>query len=305
MQPDDDVDPGQPGATVMVVRDADPGVEVFMLRRTLGAAFAAGMFVFPGGRVDSSTVVRQSSPTSTASMTARHRAQLGVERGGLAFWVAAIRECFEESGLLLARARSGGALGHDPADRAAVHRGELSMIDLCRRHGLVLDAGALRYVGHWVTPIGETPRRFDTRFFLAVAPPGQDGVHDEAETVESRWVRPAEALRDAERGDADDDAADAGQPRLPRRLRRCRRRDPQGRRRWTTGAHPAEDPPRPRRQVHRLLDARRPGLRRTHLILSSGAAIAPVLVTHTTEVAISVRRLAGFAGQPQRVDEGV
>ncbi len=206
----DDVIPAKPAATVMVVRDADPGVEVFMLRRTLGAAFAAGMFVFPGGRVDLADGGPAIEPFVDGIDDDEASRELGVDRGGLAFWVAAIRECFEESGLLLARSRSGGALGYDPslrspakragADRAAVHRGDLSMIDLCRRHGLVLDAGALRYVAHWVTPIGETPRRFDTRFFLAVAPPGQDGVHDEAETVDSRWVRPADALRDAKRG---------------------------------------------------------------------------------------------------------
>ena len=64
------------------------------------------------------------------------------------------------------------------------------MVELCRRHGVVLDAGALRYVSHWVTPVGETPRRFDTRFFLAAAPAGQDGRHDDAELVDSRWVVP-------------------------------------------------------------------------------------------------------------------
>ena len=95
------------------------------------------------------------------------------------------------------------------------------MIDLCRKHDIVLDAGALRYVAHWVTPVGETPRRFDTRFFLAAAPHGQEGVHDDAETVDSRWVRPADALRDAEQRDADDDAADDRQHHVPRRLRRA------------------------------------------------------------------------------------
>ncbi len=83
----------------------------------------------------------------------------------------------------------------------AVHRGELSMVELCRRHGVVLDAGALRYVSHWVTPVGESKRRFDTRFFLAAAPPGQDGRHDDAELVDSRWVVPADALAAADRGE--------------------------------------------------------------------------------------------------------
>lgn len=198
--------PAQPAATVMVVRDvevdagSEPGVEVFVLRRTPGAAFGAGMFVFPGGRVDEVDGGHALEPYVHGMDDTEASRQLAIERGGLAYWVAAIRECFEESGLLLARRHDGTIPEPDPTDRVAVHRGELSMIELCRKYGLVLDAGALRYVAHWVTPIGETPRRFDTRFFLAAAPHGQDGVHDDAETVDSRWVRPSEALRDAEQG---------------------------------------------------------------------------------------------------------
>ena len=197
--------PAQPAATVMVVRDADPdvdgGVEVFMLRRTAGAAFAAGMFVYPGGRVDSADGGPDIEPYIAGMDDATASALLGVERGGLAYWVAAIRECFEESGLLLARARNGSDAQPDADDRVAVHHGDLSMIELCRKHDLLLDAGALRYVAHWVTPVGETARRFDTRFFLAAAPAGQDGVHDDAETVDSRWVRPADAMSQVERGE--------------------------------------------------------------------------------------------------------
>ena len=198
----DDILPAQPAATVMVVRDIEggPGVEVFVLRRTSGAAFAAGMFVFPGGRVDEVDGGTALEPYVHGMDDAEASRQLGIERGGLAYWVAAIRECFEESGLLLARCDDERLPEPEPSDRVAVHRGELSMIELCRKHGIVLDAGALRYVAHWVTPVGETPRRFDTRFFLVAAPHGQEGVHDDAETVDSRWVRPADALRDAEQG---------------------------------------------------------------------------------------------------------
>jgi 8-oxo-dGTP pyrophosphatase MutT (NUDIX family) len=199
-----DILPAQPAATVMVVRDiesdAGPGLEVFVLRRTSGAAFAAGMFVFPGGRVDAVDGGLALEPFVHGMDDAEASRQLDIDQGGLAFWVAAIRECFEESGLLLARRHDGTLPEPDPTDRVAVHRGELSMIELCRKHDIVLDAGALRYVAHWVTPVGETPRRFDTRFFLAAVPHGQDGVHDDAETVDSRWVRPADALREAERG---------------------------------------------------------------------------------------------------------
>ncbi len=111
-----------------------------------------------------------------------------------------MRECFEEAGVLLARRRDGGPPRVDDAERRAVHAGELSMVELCRRHDLVLDLSEIRYVAHWVTPVGE-PRRFDTRFFLAAAPPGQDGQHDDAELVDSRWVRPAAALAAVEAGD--------------------------------------------------------------------------------------------------------
>lgn len=201
----------KPAATVVLVRDAedagrDPsgrageGLEVFVMRRTLGAAFAAGMFVFPGGRVDDADGGAAIEPYVQGMDDATASALLGIDHGGLAFWVAAIRECFEESGLLLAHTRSGGPPQPADGDRVAVHRGDLSMIELCRRHDLVLDAGAMRYIAHWVTPAGESPRRFDTRFFLAVAPDGQVGVHDDGETVDSRWVRPADALREVENG---------------------------------------------------------------------------------------------------------
>ena len=75
------------------------------------------------------------------------------------------------------------------------------MEELCRRDDLVLDLSAIRYIAHWVTPIGEGPRRFDTRFFLAAAPDDQEGAHDDAELVHSMWVRPADAVAQAEAGE--------------------------------------------------------------------------------------------------------
>jgi hypothetical protein len=83
----------------------------------------------------------------------------------------------------------------------AVHDGELSMEALCRRDDLVLDLGAIRYIAHWITPKTEGPRRFDTRFFLVAAPDDQEGVHDDAELVHSMWVRPSEAVAQAEAGE--------------------------------------------------------------------------------------------------------
>src|SRR4051794_38377660 len=192
----------RPAATVLLVRDAEPtGVEVFVLLRNASAAFAAGMYVFPGGRVDDIDHAAELEPYCDGLDDATASARLGIEHGGLAYWVAAVRECFEEAGVLLARRRDGGPLVLDDADRRAVHSGELSMEELCRRDGLVLDLRAIRYVAHWVTPAREGPRRFDTRFFLAAAPEDQEGAHDDAELVHSMWVRPAEAVARAEAGE--------------------------------------------------------------------------------------------------------
>ena len=186
----------------MIVRDADDdGVEVFVLRRTANAAFGAGMYVFPGGRVDDVDGAATLEPYCDGLDDATASSALGIDHGGLAYWVAAVRECFEEAGLLLARRRDGTPLDVPDDERKAVHAGELSMEEMCRRHDLVLDLSAIRYVAHWVTPVGESPRRFDTRFFLAAAPDGQEGIHDDAELVDSRWVRPHEAIAQAQAGE--------------------------------------------------------------------------------------------------------
>jgi 8-oxo-dGTP pyrophosphatase MutT (NUDIX family) len=197
-----DVVPARPAATVLLVRDAEPtGVEVFVLRRTANAAFAADMYVFPGGRVDDVDHAAELEPYCDGLDDATASARLGIEKGGLAFWVAAVRECFEEAGVLLARRRDGEPLVVDEADRASVHAGTLSMEQLCARDDLVLDLSSIRYIAHWVTPVGEGPRRFDTRFFLAAAPEDQEGVHDDAELVHSMWVRPADAVAQAQAGE--------------------------------------------------------------------------------------------------------
>ena len=183
-------------ATVMLVRDAvdvPDGVDVFMLRRTASAAFGAGMYVFPGGRVDDVDRAGEIAPHCRGLDDVEASRQLGIESGGLAYWVASIRECFEEAGILLASTRDGSPLKVEAADRHAVHDGSLSLVDLCRRDDLILDLSSTQYVDHWITPIGER-RRFDTRFFVTEAPVGQDGLHDDKETVDSIWVRPAVAL---------------------------------------------------------------------------------------------------------------
>ncbi len=198
------VQPIRPAATVIIARDAaGGGIETFMLRRTSQAAFAGGMYVFPGGRVEGDDHLHALDAwrAGPSEDQARQMAALGNEWRG--FWIAAIRETFEEAGLLLAYDAEGQLLRFDDADtrerfrayRRAVYKGELDLADLCQLERLTLACDHVHYFNRWVTPLGR-PRRFDTRFFIAEAPPGQDGVHDASETVHSVWVSPEQALAD-------------------------------------------------------------------------------------------------------------
>lgn len=195
--------PVRPAATVMLVRDGDDGLEVFMLQRTHGAAFARGQYVFPGGKVDDADHGERFEPICDGLDDASASTLLGLERGGLAWLVAATRECFEEAGVLLARNGSGGdVVRFDDSEvattfnaaRHEVYDGSLSLADLCAAEGLMLTVDQLHLVDHWITPLGER-RRFDTRFFVARAPDAQEPLHDDGETIASLWVRPADALR--------------------------------------------------------------------------------------------------------------
>ena len=199
----------RPAATVLLVRDGQQGLDVFMVRRTMSAAFASGMYVFPGGRVDDADSLAEVHEVCDGLADDEASDLLGVPSGGLSYWVAAIRECFEEAGVLLARhAGSGEPVRFDSPDvvarfeeaRHRVHDGEMSLLELCRREDLRLATDAIHYISHWVTPVGET-RRFDTRFFLTRAPEAQEPLHDDKETIDSLWVRPADAFERHAAGD--------------------------------------------------------------------------------------------------------
>lgn len=200
--------PVRDAATVMLVRDA-PTLEVFMLRRNLRSEFVGGAYVFPGGAVDPADREAHLEPECEGRTDAEAGTALGIDRGGLAFWVAAIRECFEEAGVLLARHRDTHEIvdfsDPDVAARFAAHRravdsGERRLVEIARQEDLLLDVASTYYFSHWITPVG-APRRYDTRFFVAAAPPNQTPLPDNRETVASLWVRPAEALAQAERGE--------------------------------------------------------------------------------------------------------
>lgn len=178
-----------------------------MLRRSLSSEFVGGAYVFPGGAVDPVDGDPELFGRCFGRTDAEASALLGLESGGLAYWVSAIRECFEEAGVLVATRADGEQLTFDdPGDEArfvahrqALNAGERSFLEICRTEDLTLPAGSLLYVGHWITPEG-APRRYDTRFFAALAPSGQTAGHDEIETIEHMWVSPADALAQKEGG---------------------------------------------------------------------------------------------------------
>jgi 8-oxo-dGTP pyrophosphatase MutT (NUDIX family) len=196
----------------MLVRDGPAGLEVFMLRRNLASVFVAGAYVFPGGAVDDADRHADLESVCSGRTDAAASALLGIDRGGLAFWAAAIRECFEEAGVLLAHPMGGDGSVISLADpsvaarydtyRADVYAGRLRLVELCRQAQLHLAADRIHYFSHWITPVG-APRRYDTRFFVAAAPPEQTPLHDDQETIANLWLRPADALARFETGELD------------------------------------------------------------------------------------------------------
>ena len=191
-------------ATVMLVRDAADGggMEVFMLRRNLNSDFVGGAYVCPGGAVDEADRHADLERICRGRSDDAASAQLGIDGGGLAYWVAAVRECFEEAGVLLAVQEGSDDVisfaDEETAERVVQHRtavdsGERRLIEICEEEGLRLDVDRIHYFSHWITPEGP-PRRYDTRFFVAAAPPEQVPLHDDGETIAHLWVRPQDAL---------------------------------------------------------------------------------------------------------------
>src|SRR5690242_4866907 len=200
--------PVRDAATVMLLRDTEDGIEVFMLRRTLRAEFVGGAYVFPGGAVDEADRHADLESVCDGLDDVDASAALGVDGGGLAYWVAAVRECFEEAGVLLALDASGGLVRLDEPElaarftghRHAVYAHERRLVNVCAQEGLRLAVGGMKYWSHWITPEG-APRRYDTRFFVAVAPSAQEPLHDDREAIANLWIRPQDALDRYERGD--------------------------------------------------------------------------------------------------------
>ena len=198
----------RPAATVTLVRDSQRGPEVLMLQRNFNSAFVPGALVFPGGTVDEPDHAAELQALCDGPDDAAASRVLGIERGGLAYWIAAIRELFEEAGVLLARDASGALVSlAEPGkvERFNAHR--KSMEDANEPFGAIVASEGLRlatdrliYFGHWITPEGAV-RRYDARFFMAVAPEQQTAEHDNLEAIAHEWVRPEDLLERHRRGE--------------------------------------------------------------------------------------------------------
>jgi 8-oxo-dGTP pyrophosphatase MutT (NUDIX family) len=185
------VDP-VPAATVMLLRDGPAGLEVFMVERHREVDFVAGALVFPGGKVEASDMDPRLAPRCPGSY--------GLDPAGLTLRVAAIRETFEECGVLLAREpgasellAAGRLLAIEERHRAALAAGSIGLAEIAVEEDLELATEALVPFAHWITPEA-MPKRFDTHFFLAAAPAHQLAAHDGGESVDSVWTTPAAAL---------------------------------------------------------------------------------------------------------------
>ena len=188
-------------ATVLILADK-PDLQVLMLKRNARSIFVGDMWVYPGGAVDPEDATAEADAVVEGLTDQEASESLQVDQGGIAFWVAALRETFEEAGILLARNPGDQRLvdlsvpEHEQrfnTYRAGVNSGTVDFVDMVRREGLVLDGSGVHYVSRWVTPLGP-PRRYDTRFFVTAMPEGQQPLHDDDEAVNHQWIRPAEAL---------------------------------------------------------------------------------------------------------------
>jgi 8-oxo-dGTP pyrophosphatase MutT (NUDIX family) len=188
-------------STILLLRDGSTSkeIEVFMMVRHYEIDFNSGALVFPGGSVDNNDREIIAHPE-------HYSGGEGLDESNLSFRIAAIRETFEESGILLARPKGSRTLVDarrareiEVAHRAELNEGKITFLKVLADNGMLLALDELVPYAHWITPEG-MPKRFDTWFFLAAAPPDQLGAHDGKESTDSIWVSPREALAGGETG---------------------------------------------------------------------------------------------------------
>jgi recombination protein RecT len=190
------------------MRDGAPGLEVLLLRRSRHAGFVPETYVFPGGRVDTADA-RPAALALVEGLTpelAETRLGLpGAEPPAIAYYIAALREAFEETGILVGTTVTGAppptAADHAEVDRVRdeLMEDRIAFADALQSLGCRLSGDSLQYFAHWITPRSQ-PRRFDTRFFAARVDPGATPIVDAREMTEARWLTPARALEEHEAG---------------------------------------------------------------------------------------------------------
>ena len=197
-----------PAATLVLLRDRPGGgFDVLLMQRHHKSKFAAGDFVFPGGKLEVDDNPADAVRWCRGQDLAGAARTLGLEDApatALAYWVGAIRETFEEAGVLLATTADGGPV-RLPAATVAAHRRAIQADNrafwaMVKTEKLLLATDRLVYFAHWITP-EDLPLRFDTRFFAAPMPEGQEAVGDDHEMISLRWLSPREALDSHRRGE--------------------------------------------------------------------------------------------------------
>ena len=186
----------KPAATILLLRDGSAGLEVFMVVRHHQIDFASGALVFPGGKADPQDF-------DSALIPFLHGAHADTDMR--AAQVSAIREAFEECGILLAREQgstdiiSGERLATLQEFREPMNKGDITLLDFLQQQQLQLACDQLVHFAHWITP-PMMPKRFDTHFYLAIAPADHLALHDGYESVDSIWIAPGAAVEEAKSG---------------------------------------------------------------------------------------------------------
>ena len=198
----------RPAATIVLLRDGTGGLEALLVRRSRRAGFVPGAYVFPGGRVDpadSEPALLERLDGLTAEAAAERLGAPGADPPAVAYYLAALREAFEETGLLVGVGPAGtpppGAAEDPEVERVRedLMTDRAGFAEALDRLGCRLAGHAVAYFAHWITPEAER-RRYDTRFFAAAVPAGATPRVDPRETTDAVWIRPGEALRRLERG---------------------------------------------------------------------------------------------------------
>ena len=194
--------PAKPAATIALLRDSPSRMEVLLLKRDRNASFVPGAYVFPGGRLDSDDWTKKTlaSVDGLTTETAATRLGLvGTSPPAIAYYIAALREAFEETGILVGVGPNAQAPPTAAASvevevlRNGLMEGSVSFNEALKHLSCRIDGSSIEYLAHWITPERE-PRRFDTRFFAARVQTDAEPIFDPREMTEARWLSPKEAL---------------------------------------------------------------------------------------------------------------